>query len=157
MYQLHFFFLSFAFLKNQCLFDSLVGEKKSQNGYRNWKKKKWFQLIYNLVQSTTIKALQRKWELNGCVHIAVNGDNTSYQGANCCKPSSRVAHMDMILFKAFLKNIHLIPENQIAQLHYDISSVFVKICSCGIKLMPLKKNCVHARLWSKFYGSLLLL
>ena len=28
------------------------------------------------------------------------------------------AHMDMILFEVFLKNIHLIPQDQIVQWHY---------------------------------------
>ena len=28
------------------------------------------------------------------------------------------AHMDMILFEVFLKNIHLIPQDQIEQWHY---------------------------------------
>ena len=28
------------------------------------------------------------------------------------------AHMDMILIEVFLKNIHLIPQDQIVQLHY---------------------------------------
>ena len=38
----------------------------------------------------------------------------------CCytvKPRPE-AHMDMILFEVFLKNIHLIPQDHIVQSHY---------------------------------------
>ena len=40
-----------------------------------------------------------------------------YLSHNTVKPRPEV-HMDMILFEVFLKNIHLIPQDQIVQWHY---------------------------------------
>ena len=68
------------------------------------------------------------------------------------------AHMDMILFEVCLKSIDLIPQQQIhLQWHY----LYYRWChctiwSCGNKVDILqkhfKKDHVHMRLWTRFYG-----
>ena len=65
--------------------------------------------------------------------------------------------MDMILFEVLLKNIDLIPQQQILQQHYlYYRSCHCTIWSCGIKWIffkkHFKKDHVHMRLWSRFYG-----
>ena len=44
-------------------------------------------------------------------------DGNELKSTNTVKPRPE-AHMDMIIFEVFLKNIHLIPQDQIVQWHY---------------------------------------
>ena len=65
--------------------------------------------------------------------------------------------MDMILFEVFLKSIDLIPQQQILQRHYSyiIDNVIVLsdlVESSGYSSKHFKKDHVHMRLWTRFYG-----
>ena len=63
------------------------------------------------------------------------------------------AHMDMILFEVFLRNIHLIPQDQIVQWHYlnyninsaVVISVVVESSRCSSKTLK-KGSCPYAPL-----------
>ena len=68
--------------------------------------------------------------------------------------------MDMIIFEVFLKNIHLIPQDQIVHndIIYNINSavvisvveLVVESSRCSSK--HYKKDHVHMRLWTRLYG-----
>ena len=61
--------------------------------------------------------------------------------------------MDTILFDVFLKSIDLIPQQQILQRHYlQIDNVIVLSDLVDILQKHLKKDHVHMRLWTRFYG-----
>ena len=54
-----------------------------------------------------------------CNYVLINVETALYRIIIIItvKPRPK-AHMDMILFEVFLKNMHLIPQDQIVQWHY---------------------------------------
>ena len=69
--------------------------------------------------------------------------------------------MDMILFEVFLKSIDLIPEQQILQRHYlyyRYILLYYLILWNQVEILQkhFKKDHVHMRLWTRFYGIVLL-
>ena len=56
--------------------------------------------------------------LKRCITLVMDGSVMIKVWCSYRKTLSRGAYMDMILFEVFLKNIHLIPQDQIVQWHY---------------------------------------
>ena len=63
------------------------------------------------ITMATVLPSQSKSRLS--LYLSVN-DKLSLMTSSTVKPRPE-AHMDMILFEVFLKNIHLIPQDQIVQ------------------------------------------